>query len=297
MTKLFSYLVYGFLWLLSFLPLRVLYMFSDVVYLFIYHLIGYRKKVVNKNLWRAFPEKNQKQIKQIRREFYRHFCDLFMETIKLWHMNSEQIKKRCLFLNPQLLNEYLNRGKSVIVILGHYGNWEWPTSYALHTSFDFLPIYKPLHNKMIDKMYIEIRERFGAKTLPKKETLRTMIRYQRENRPTITAFLGDQTPNRHNLNYWTSFLNQDTPILLGTEKIAKKLDQVVVYANMQKIKRGYYQIEMITLFDNPQKTKPFDITEKHTRILEDIIRKKPSYWLWSHKRWKHKRPSNHQNLS
>jgi len=138
-------------------------------------------------------------------------------------------------------------------------------------------------------MYIRIRERFGAKTLTKQDTLRSMLSYRNQNIFTITAFIGDQTPNKRNIHYWTNFLNQDTPILQGTERIAKKMDQAVVYVYMRKIKRGYYEVEFIPLFDKPKQTNEFEITEKHTRVLEEIIKSEPAYWLWSHKRWKHKR--------
>lgn len=297
MIKLFSYLSFGFLWLFSFLPLRIMYLLSDFTYIIIYYIIGYRKEIVTQNLQNSFPEKSHRDIAAIKKKFYRHFCDLFMETIKLWHMSRGEILKRCSFKNPEILEKYLDQGKSVITILGHYGNWEWMVSYALYTRHTFLPIYKPLHNHIFDKMYIQIRERFGAKTLPKQNTLRTMLKYKKENRSTMTAFIGDQTPNSHNLSYWTQFLNQKTPILMGTEKIAKKLDQPVIYVKMHKLKRGYYEVEFIPLFDKPKETNPFEITEKHTRILESIIREEPQYWLWTHRRWKHKTVKNTSILS
>ena len=152
-----------------------------------------------------------------------------------------------------------------------------------------MAIYKPLSNKVLDRMYIRIRGRFGTKLIPKQDTLRTMMEYKNQDKNTFVLFISDQTPNRNNLNYWTQFLNQETPVLLGTEKIAKKLNQPVVYAEIQKIKRGYYEIEFIPLFDNSKDTKLFEITEKQTRVLEKTITRDPAYWLWSHKRWKHKR--------
>lgn len=292
MQTVLSYIVYGFLRLISYLPLAVLYLVSDLVYFIIYHIIGYRKKVVYNNMKNSFPEKTEKELNEIQREFFKHFCDTFVETIKLWTVSEKEIRKRCHFLNPDLFDRYEKENKSIVAILGHYGNWEWMTSYSAWKNFNFLPIYKPLHNKVFDKMYIEIREHFGAKTLRKKDTLRTMLAYKRKNEFTITAFIGDQTPNRKNLHYWTNFLNQDTSILQGTERIAKKLDQAIVYVYMRKIKRGYYEVEFIPLFDNPKETEENEITEKHTRVLEEIIQKDPAYWLWSHKRWKHKKNSN-----
>ncbi|NOU60282.1 lysophospholipid acyltransferase family protein [Marinifilum caeruleilacunae] len=289
MTKFFSYIAYAFLKLISYLPLGVLYIFSDLIFFMVYHLVGYRKQVVTTNLKNSFPHKSDAEIIQIRKEFFSHFCDSFIETIKLWTISEKEIKKRCKFLQADFFEQYKQDGKSVIAILGHYGNWEWMTSYPAWADVNLLPIYKPLHNKVFDKLYIQLRERFGAKTLPKDDTLRTMLGYRNRKEFTVTVFLGDQTPNKRNIHYWTSFLNQDTPILQGTERIAKKLDQAVVFINMQKVKRGYYEVEFIPLFDNPKETEEFEITEKHTRILEEYISKNPAYWLWSHKRWKHKK--------
>lgn len=289
MTHYFSYLAYGFCRLLSFLPLWLLYIFSDVVFFIIYRILAYRKKVVNENLRNSFPEKSHEEIRKIRKEFYHHFCDTFIETIKLWNISKEEILKRCVCKNPNILDQYKSEGKSVVAVLGHYGNWEWLSSFATYNVGYFLPIYKPLHNKIIDKMYINIREKFGAQTLAKNDTLRTMIRHKNQGHFTVTCFIGDQTPNRKNLHYWTNFLNQDTPILQGTERIAQKLDQAVIYCKMTKLKRGYYEYEFVSITDNPKEMGENEITEIHTRLLEDIIKENPAYWLWSHKRWKHKR--------
>ncbi len=274
---------------LSRLPLGVLYVFSDIIYFFLYHIIRYRRKVVKENLTNAFPEKTAKERAKIQQQFFHHMCDLMIETIKLCTISEKETKKRCRFLNPELFDNYAEKNKNVIAVLGHYANWEWLTSFALHRNYKFLPIYKPLRNKAFDKYMIKLRERFGAETLAKDDTFRTMLKYQRQQIFTITAFLGDQTPTVRNIHYWTTFLNQDTPILQGTERIAVKLNQAVVFVHMQKIKRGYYEVEFIPLFENPKETQTNEITEKHTRVLENIIQQEPAYWLWSHKRWKHKR--------
>jgi KDO2-lipid IV(A) lauroyltransferase len=289
MTRFFSYLAYAFCHLLSFLPLWVLYIFSDFVFFIIYRIIAYRKEIVNQNLKKSFPEKSSEEIRKIRKEFYHHFCDSFVETLKLWHISNDEILKRCVCKNPNFIKSYISQNKSIIAIVGHYANWEWLSSFAINNDSNIFAIYKPLHNKVFDKMYIQIREKLGSKTLAKNDTLRTMIKHKNQDHFTITLFIGDQTPNKNNLHYWTNFLNQDTPILQGAERISKKLDQAVVYCKMTKIKRGYYEYEFILITDNPKETKENEITEIHTRLLEDIIKENPSYWLWSHKRWKHKR--------
>jgi len=289
MTKLISHLAYAFFRILSIFPLRALYLFSDVVFFIVYRLLSYRKDTVDQNLKNSFPEKSQKEINKIKKEFYHHFCDSFVETIKFWSISKEEIMKRCICKNPDSLNQYKAQGKNVIAVTGHYANWEWMASFANYNTGVFLPIYKPLHNKIFDKMYYKIRSRFGAQPLAKKDTLRTMIRHKNQNHFSVTAFIGDQTPNKKNLHYWTNFMNQETPVLQGTERIAKKLDQAVVYCKMTKIKRGYYEYEFIPITDQPKESGENEITEQHTRLLENIIKENPAYWLWSHKRWKHKK--------
>lgn len=285
----------AFLKLISHLPLHVLYVFSDLVFVVVYHVLAYRKRVVTNNLKNSFPNKSKKEIAKIRKEFYKHFCDSFVETIKLRTMSKQEIRERCKFLQTDFFKQYKNKGKSVIAILGHYANWELTASFPLWEKVCLLPIYKPLHNKVFDKFYIQLRERFGAKTLPKDETLRTMLDYRNKNEFTVTVFLGDQTPNKASIHYWTRFLNQETPILQGTERIARKLDQAVVFVWMKKLKRGYYEVEFIPLCENSKQSADFEITEQHTRMLEKIIVEAPAYWLWSHKRWKHKKEQATQN--
>ncbi len=289
MIKFLSYIVYGLVRLISYLPFPVLYVFSDIVYFFVCYILRYRRKVITDNLKNSFPEKSDEEIHKIRKEFYSHFCDTFIETIKLWTINEEEMKKRCKFLNPEIFDRYKEQNKNVITILGHYGNWEWLTSFAIWRDANYLPVYKPLHNQVFDQMFLKIRKRFGAIPVAKDDTLRTMIRYRNEKKLSATVLIGDQTPKKKSISYWTKFLNQDTAILIGTERIAKKLDQAVVFIKMNKIKRGYYEVDLIPLFDNPKETAEFEISEKHTRVLEDIIKENPAYWLWSHKRWKHKK--------
>lgn len=290
MTKIFSYITYGFLWLLSFLPFRILYIFSDFIYILVAYVIRYRRKVIDTNLKNAFPEKTEKERAKIRHDFYHHLCDLFLETFKLLHISKKSMIKRCKFNNPDFADKFFDNGIGVVSIMGHIGNWEWVSSLPLwNNKFAFLPLYKPLHNKVMDKMYLDIRSHLGSQPLSKQEFLRVMMRNKVMGNPTLTGFIGDQTPTKKNIHYWTNFLNQDTPIFIGIERIAKKLNQPVFYANMRKVKRGYYEIDMHLICENPQETKEFEITEKHTRMLEENILENPCIWLWSHKRWKHKR--------
>ena len=181
----------------------------------------------------------------------------------------------------------------MIGVLGHYGNWEWMSSYSLwETGADFLALYKPIRDKVTDRMMKQIRSRFGAVLVAKDDTLRVIARYRSENRLFLAGFIGDQTPNGRNLNFWTRFLNQDTPVLLGTERIARKYNIPVVSVRMRKVKRGYYEVEFVDVCANPSELPQGELTEMHTRLLESFIQEEPEFWLWSHKRWKHKRVEN-----
>lgn len=284
------YILYGFLWVGGLLPLRILYFFSDIYFYLIYYLLKYRRRVVRANLQHAFPEKDLSEIIKIEKRYYRHLCDFFVEMYKMWHMSDEQIRRRCKFTNPEVIRRYFDQGKSVIGVLGHYGNWEWMSSYSLwENDADFLALYKPIRSKVTDRMMKAIRSKFGAVLVAKDDTLRVIARYRSEKKLFLAGFIGDQTPNVHNLNFWTRFLNQDTPVLLGTERIARKYNFPVVSVRMRKVKRGYYEVEFIDVCANPAGLEPGVLTEMHTRLLESFIREEPQYWLWSHKRWKHKK--------
>ena len=287
---MFSYILYVFIWLISFLPFRMLYVVADMNYVLLYYVFRYRRRVVRVNLCNSFPEKSLKEIVGIERKYYKHMADLTVELYKMWHMSEASIRKRCVFRNTELPQKYFDEGRSVIGVLGHYGNWEWMSSYSLwENDADFLALYKPIRDKMTDRMMKEIRSRFGAVLVAKDDTLRVIARYRSEGRLFLAGFIGDQTPNVHNLNFWTRFLNQDTPVLLGTERIARKYDIPVVSVRMRKVKRGYYEVEFVDVCPHPAELEPGVLTEKHTRLLESFIREEPQYWLWSHKRWKHRR--------
>lgn len=280
----------GVLWGVSFLPLPIMYLITDVLFLFLYFIIHYRRKVVAENLRNAFPEKSEKERNLIERRYYRHLCDLFAEFFKLRHISESEIKKRCVMVNMEIPHRYFLDGRSVIVFSGHYGNWEMMYSYKLwEPDIELIPIYKPLRSSAFDRMTYNIRSRFGAKPLAKADSLRTMMQNVWAGKVAMTGFIGDQTPSRNNLNFWTRFLNQDTPVLDGTERIARKLNQPVVYVNMRKVKRGYYHAEFHDICGDPAALEPGKLTEQCMQKLESFIREQPEYWLWSHRRWKYKR--------
>ncbi len=284
------YIALPFLYFFSILPHFILYGVADFFYVLIYHVFGYRKKVVTENLKRSFPEKSEEEIGVIRRKFYRFFCDFIFETLKSLTISKKEMKKRCYYPEKTInhFNKYADAGKSVIIVLGHYGNWEWGgAGFSLTCKHDLFVIFHPLHNKYFNDFVYKMRTRFGTQLIPMRETVRDMLK--NKNKLTATAFIADQTPPPESA-YWTTFLNQDTPVFFGTEKIAKKFNYPIVYVSVKKVKRGHYEIQAETLVETPAETTEGEITEIHTRRLEQDIIAQPETWLWSHRRWKHKRP-------
>lgn len=291
LLSLCSRLGRGVLWSVGFLPLPVMYLITDVLFFFLYYIVKYRRKVVAENLKNAFPEKTEEERADITRRYYRHMCDLFSEFYKLRHISEAEIRRRCVMVNMDIPHRYFLDGRSVIVFSGHYGNWEMMYSYKLwEPDIELIPIYKPIHNKVFDRMTYNIRSRFGAKPLAKADTLRTMMQNVFDGKVALTGFIGDQTPSKNNLNYWVRFLNQETPVLEGTERIARKLNQPVVFVNIRKVKRGHYQAEFHDICSDPASLPPGEVTRRYMQMLENVIRENPEYWLWSHRRWKYKRP-------
>ncbi len=292
MAILIYYITIPFIYLLSLLPFPVLYLFSDFLYVILYRVLGYRKKVVLSNLRNSFPNKTEKEIQLICKQYYHYLCDLFLETFKTLTISKTNMLKHCYF-NPaslDILNKLASENKNIILVLGHLGNWEWAgNTFSLLCKHQLYVIYHPISNVHFDKLMYKMRTRFGTKLIQMKQAYKDML--QNKHTLNTTAFIADQTPSAQNA-YWTQFLNQETPVFKGTEVIAKKLNYTVVYAFVKKVKRGYYEIFVDVLCANPNETKEGEISEMHTRKLEEDIIKQPQNWLWSHKRWKHKKPIN-----
>ena len=255
-----------------------------------YYVVGYRKKVVKNNLNESFPDKSDKERLMIEKEFYRHFCDCIVESIKLLHVTDEQMTKRMKFLNLDLVREISKDGKPIFMTMGHYGNWEWVPSLNIHELNNLLlaQIYRPLRNKAADKFFLKLRSRFGSESIPKNDTLREIIRYRKENKQPMIGFIADQTPSPNNIHYWTMFLNQETPCLTGPEKIGKKIGANILFLDVVKVKRGYYEATVRVISTDAKNTAEFEITELYMQSMQKMILRNPSYWLWTHKRWKHK---------
>lgn len=276
---------YG-LGLFSLLPFWVLYGISDFFYVIV-RLIGYRKDVIEENLSYSFPEKSKEEIVEIRNKFYRHFSDLFVETIKLQTMSVRSINKRIEFVNIECLDKIHDEGRDVQLVTGHYGTWEWPSVANSYMKSQFCAIYKPLHNKAFDKYFVELRSKKGTLNFSMKNVFKDIINLKRNNTRYVLGVIADQTPGKPEIQYVTAFLNQNTPAHLGLEKMAKKLNDPVVFMKVEKIKRGYYKVIFTPIISNPQDTEKYEITNTAMKYIEDMIVEKPEYYLWSHKRWKH----------
>lgn len=276
-----------FLYLLSLMPFWFLYLVSDLLFVIVYYMAAYRKKVVQQNLAHAFPEKTIGERKAIEQKFYHHFCDLVVETIKTISISPRQLARRVKQANPDVVKMLVDSDRKLVGVAGHYCNWELlALSITSITDKKFMIIYKPLSNKIFDKFFIKTRSRFRGIPVAMKLVLRKMVELKSE--PFITVLLGDQTPVRHESTYFTMFLNQPTPVFLGLEKMAKSFDTLVYFCDMRKVKRGYYTYKVVELIKNAKESAPYEITKAHVQYLEKVIREQPEYWLWSHRRWKFK---------
>lgn len=291
MQAIIFYISLPFIYLISVLPFWLLYRVSDFLYFIIYIILGYRKKVVLQNLRNSFPEKSEEEITQIAKKFYTFFCDWSVETIKSITISKEESIKRCHFTNTDILDKYYKENKKLIFVMGHMGSFELAgAEMAFNTKYNLHVIFKPLSNKYFNDLITKKRIRFGSNVIAMNDTFRTMLSLNDSKELTATLFIADQTPQKSNA-YWTTFLNQETPIFWGTEVIAKKLNYPVIYISMKQPKRGYYEITPELLCDNPATTKKGEISEMHTKRLEHDIKDQPEIWLWSHRRWKHKNPN------
>ncbi len=291
---LFKIFLLPLLYLVSVMPFWMLYGISNFFYLIVFHLIGYRKKVVVENLRKSFPEKSEKEIKQITKDFYLHFCDVIFETVKLLTISKEAFMKRCVIDEQSIkaFNYFFDKDQTFVGVMGHCGNWEWGAiAHQVYFKRMITGVYHPLTNKNFDELMLKIRGRFGGDLVAMHQLYKRLISLRQQNISTTIGLIADQTPPPESA-YWTTFLNQDTPVFNGTEKLATKFNYPVVYLNIFKRKRGYYDLSVTVLTEDAKNTTEGQISEMHTRHLENNIRKQPYTWLWSHRRWKHKRPQN-----
>ncbi len=283
-------LLYSWVKMHALLPMPVLYLFADIFYYLIYYVVRYRVRVVRRNMKASFPDKSPAELRQLEKEFYRHFADYVIESIKLAHISTEELQRRAWLSNPEMIDKLMDEGHTcVIMVLGHYGNWEWLSGTSTRfKSARIYQIYRPLNSPAVDRLFINLRTKFASLGIKKNNTIRDIIQLKQDKTHAVVVFLADQTPSKANLHYWTNFLNQDSAILTGPERIARKLNLPVVFADVQKTGRGYYTVDFQLITDTPKATAEFQITEQYARMMEKSILRNPAYWLWTHKRWKHK---------
>jgi len=281
-------LLYPILWLISMLPFKLLYILSDGLYYFIYYIIGYRKKTVIDNLNLVFPNKTSIEIKSISKKFYHHLCDMIVESIKSMTISETEMCKRFAFSNLEILKKLEDQQRSIILMCAHYGSWEWIFILQRHVNHKGYAVYKRLANKYFDKLIKRIRARYNSYLITTKETIPVLQSAKEKGELTINGFVSDQSPKHDKAYHWKEFMNIKVPIHTGAEMIGKKLDMSIVFFGVKKIKRGHYMTTFKTLAQNPKNFKDYEITDAFLKLVEAQIYDAPEYYLWTHKRWKHK---------
>lgn len=295
-TKLLYRLFIGILHLTALLPLRILYVFSDAIYVLIYYCFHYRQRTVRQNLQRSFPDKSTVEIRSIERKFYHHLCDCIVETIKLLHISDKEIDRRIEVTNGELIDKILKDRRPIILFLGHYGNWEWAQAITRHYTRSVISgqIYRPVHNKVMDSIMLKIRSRFPTTSIPQKHAFRTLLRMNKEDKQSIIGFIADQRPNSSNLYYWTTFLHQETAYNTGGEAIGQRTNANYVYLDIEKRERGHYRMTFRQIRPD-YKEAEYPYTLQFLSMLEATICRSPEYWLWSHKRWRFSKQDSSKN--
>ena len=289
------WLIYGTWYGLSMMPLWLHYVFSDIMFVVVAYVLRYRHRVISKNLRNAYPDKSDEELKKLRMQFYRHFCDILVETVKYTSISDKHIMRRMTFKGSEKVAEILNSGQSIALLLGHYGNWEWVSSLVLwvhpliQNGTVMGQIYHPLENEVINRVVLKTRGRMGSDSVSMKETLRWILGNKRDGRPTILGYINDQVPTWHNIHHWLTFLNQETPVFTGIERIVHKFNQAVVYLDVQRVKRGHYECRLQVVTRDPSTMGEYELTDTYFRLMEQTINRAPQYWLGSHNRWKRTR--------
>lgn len=281
-------LVYPILWLVSILPFPVFYFLSDCIYVLVYHIIGYRKKIVRQNLQLTLPHLSEAEQLKVEKKFYKHMCDMFLEMIKTLTISKKEMQKRFTFTNLELFHEYEKKNKSIILFYAHYASYEWSITLGTHIDFKGYGIYKKIQNKYFDELVKRIRSKFDAVLIDTKRTVKTVTENQEQGILGVYGFISDQNPVPHRTHYWDTFMGHVVPIHTGGEFLAKTLNMNVLYMKVEKIKRGYYSATFVPITDDVQALPEFEISRRFIREVEKQIYDAPEYYLWTHKRWKHR---------
>ena len=282
-------LTFPFLWIISILPFRIFYWLSDCIYVLVYYIVGYRKKTVRENLALALPHLSDKERLEIEKKSYHHLCDMFLEMVKTMTISSEEMNKRFKITNLEVIKEYEKKGKSIMLIASHYASWEWLITLNQKISFLGVAVYKKLANKHFDKLVRDIRSKYNTELVPTSKTIPLIANNQKNNIQCVYGLASDQSPKADRIFHWESFMGVEVPVHTGPEMLAKKYDMTVVFAKVKKVKRGYYELTIIPLSDNPKSIPDSEITHAYIKEVEKQILEAPEYYFWTHKRWKHRR--------
>jgi KDO2-lipid IV(A) lauroyltransferase len=290
MKQFTYYLLYGLVYALSLLPFWLLYLISDGLFLLVYHVVRYRRKIVWKNLSASFPDKSHAELKTIERQFYHWFCDYIFETFKLLSISDKKLLRHVEYRNVEEVEKFFDEGRNCSAISGHYCNWEWfcglPSVIKRHPEAAIGFIYHPLYNKAVDRLFIDIRSAHGGVCVPKKDILRRLVTYKKEGLRSLIGYVSDQAPKWENMHLWVDFLHHDTPVFTGGERIMRKMNDAVFFVDINRPRRGRYVFTFKLITAEAAKEEEFVITRRFFQMLEEGIRRQPAYYLWTHNRWK-----------
>lgn len=281
-------IAYPLIWVFSRLPMRILYLKSNIIYLFMFYITGYRKKVVLENLKLSFPKKTEAELRIISKKFFKHFIDLIMESVKAFSISKKQLSKRYTYKNPELVNAYVKEGRNIALVGAHQANWEWSFGISMVLDIDVYGAYTKLNNKYFEKWVRKSREKFGVIGYKTSDTVRGIQKNMNDNKQGAYILLSDQSPQPHKTYYWREFFNIKVPVHTGAEMLSKKFDLVVINYVSRKIKRGYYETEFQLITDTPKEFDDYQLTDKYTKLTEENIKVQPEFYLWSHRRFKHR---------
>ncbi|WP_374505113.1 lysophospholipid acyltransferase family protein [Flavobacterium sp.] len=280
---------FPFLWLISKLPFKLFYWFSDGIYVLIYYIIGYRKKIVRHNILIALPNLSESERLKIEKNFYRHMCDMFLEMIKTMSISTEEMKKRFKITNIEVVKEYEQKNKSIILLASHYASWEWLLSINESTSFKCIGVYKKINNPYFDKLIRNIRSKFNSELVATDKTIALIAENQEKGIMGMYGLASDQSPQVHKTFHWQQFMGIEVPVHTGAEMLAKRYDLEVVFAKVKKVKRGFYEATFVPICEHPRTIPDYEITDTYLKEVEKQILEAPEYYFWTHKRWKHRK--------
>ena len=289
MQLLIYILLYPILWCISILPFRLLYLLSDIIYVLVYYVLGYRKKTVRENLALTLSNLTRQERLVIEKKFFHHMCDMFLEMIKTMTISEAELNRRYQFSNLEVYTELEKKKKSIALLCAHYASYEWAVSMNNHITFEGFAIYKKINNQYFDKLVRDIRSKFKATLITTKETIPTIRENNKNHRLGVYGFASDQSPKLSAVFHWSPFMGIEVPVHTGAEMLAKKYDMNVIFLQTKKIKRGFYTAHFEVLTQNISQVPNYEITEQFLKLVEKQIEEAPEYYLWTHKRWKHRR--------